>query len=221
MRSLVDGVRQARGDLDVREAFVDVQDPSVADAVADALGEDPAATAVVVPLLLSEGYHVRVDIANAVAPHHGRAIAAAPLGSDPRVVDVLIKRLAEANALPGDAVVLAAAGSSDPQALAAIGSVEAVLAGVHRGPVSVGFGSAAEPRVPAAVAAARDAGAPRVVVATYLLAPGHFFSWLAESGADVVAAPLCPDLSLVDVVLDHYCAAARRLTGAHTDRAGW
>ena len=77
--------------------------------------------------------------------------------------------------------------------------------------MTVGYGSAARPTVPDAVAAARAAGAPRVVVAAYLLAPGYFHDRLAEAGADVVTAPLAPDRRLVDVVLDRYSAAADRL----------
>src|SRR3712207_6874304 len=42
------------------------------------------------------------------------------------------------------------------------------------GPVTTGYGSAAAPPVADAVTAARRAGAERVVVAAYLLAPGHF-----------------------------------------------
>jgi sirohydrochlorin ferrochelatase len=83
--------------------------------------------------------------------------------------------------------------------------------------VSVGYGSAAEPTVPDAVVAARAAGAPRVVAASYLLAPGHFHDRIAESGADVVTAPLAPDRRLVDLVLDRYTAAADRL-GSVTGR---
>ncbi|NKY40020.1 sirohydrochlorin chelatase, partial [Cellulomonas septica] len=66
------------------------------------------------------------------------------------------------------------------------------------------------PRVPAAVAAARADLTPggRVVVASYLLAPGYFYDRVREAGADVVAAPLAPDPRLADVVLDRYDAVA-------------
>ena len=91
IHALIDGVRLARADLDVREAFVDVQEPEVADVVNEALAGDPEARAVVVPLLLSGGYHVHVDIARAVEAHPGRAVAAPALGPDGRVVDVLAR----------------------------------------------------------------------------------------------------------------------------------
>ncbi|WP_225753500.1 sirohydrochlorin chelatase [Actinotalea sp. Marseille-Q4924] len=229
--AILDGVRRRRPHLDVREAFVDVQQPEVADVVADAVidrdtsaaGGDAGAGAgaVVVPLLLSAGFHTHVDVARAVAGVPG-AVASGTLGPDERVVAVLADRLHEAGTRPGDAVVLAAAGSSDPRSSAA---VEAVADALRRlwphGPVTVGYGSAATPTVPEAVAAARadlgqDRGARggRVVVASYLLAPGFFQNRVLRAGADVVTAPLAPDERLVDVVLDRYDCAAAAAAGA-------
>ena len=59
---------------------------------------------------------------------------------------------------------------------------------------------------PAEVAAARAAGAERVVVAAYLLAPGHFHDKLQGAGADRVTAPLLPDERIAAVLLDRYDA---------------
>jgi sirohydrochlorin ferrochelatase len=73
--------------------------------------------------------------------------------------------------------------------------------------VTTGYGSAALPAVPDAVAAARRAGARRVVVASYLLAPGHFHDKLASTGADQVTAPLLPDDRIAAILLDRYDAA--------------
>jgi sirohydrochlorin ferrochelatase len=73
--------------------------------------------------------------------------------------------------------------------------------------VTTGYGSAAQPPVPDAVAAARRGGAERVVVASYLLAPGHFHDKLAGAGADLVTAPLLPDDRIAAVLLDRYDAA--------------
>ena len=53
-----------RPGLDVLEAYVDVQEPALPEVVA---GLPAGTAAVVVPLLLSVGYHVTVDIARAVA----------------------------------------------------------------------------------------------------------------------------------------------------------
>jgi sirohydrochlorin ferrochelatase len=199
--------RRLRPGLETWAAFVDVQPPTVADVVAELAAEGQRT--VVVPLLLSGGYHVHVDIAQAVERHR-TAVAARPLGPDPRLVEVLADRLVQAGADPADAstaVVLAAAGSSDPRSVADVEETAALLQRSWAGPVMIGYGSAARPTVPAAVTAAREAGAPRVVVAAYLLAPGHFHDQLAGAGADAVTAPLLPDERIAAVLLDRYDAA--------------
>jgi len=214
IRGLVASVRAARPGLEVREAFVDVQEPRVDAVVRTAL--DEGRDVVVVPLLLSAGFHVHVDIAAAVAAPDAaaapRAVAAHALGPDPRLIEVLARRLRAAGAGAGDAVVLAAAGSSDPRAARDVEAVvEGLRSGWTAGPVTVGYGAGCAPRVAEAVAAARLAGARRVVVASYLLAPGHFHGRLLAAGADVVTAPLVGDGVLVDVVLDRFDGASRTL----------
>ena len=184
IRDLVDRVACRRPELDVRLAYVDVQQPRVAEAVR---GLD----AVVVPLLLSAGYHVRVDIAEAVAANN--AVAAPPLGPDPALVRSLRQTLA-----PADAVVLAAAGSSDPAWRADIAAVAAQL-GAH-----VAYASGTDRRVPDVVAELREQGAQRIAVAAYLLAEGLFYRSLHRAGADAVTPPLCADPALADLVLARY-----------------
>ncbi|WP_426563175.1 sirohydrochlorin chelatase [Angustibacter sp. McL0619] len=213
VRSLVSAVAAARPGQEVREAFVDVQQPEVADVVREIT--DLGRAAVVVPLLLSIGYHVEVDVARAVA---GRdAVAAAALGPDERLTALLLERLHSRGLAPQDALVLAAAGSSDPQAGRAVERVAEALRHKHSGPVSVGYAAAARPSVAEAVAASRaDDGGRRVTVASYLLAPGHFHSLLGEAGADVVTDPLLPndgppDARLVELVLARYDAASATL----------
>ncbi|MCM3661880.1 sirohydrochlorin chelatase [Georgenia satyanarayanai] len=226
VRSILDDVRAARPGLNVREAFVDVQQPEVADVVASVVtGDGGSGRAVVVPLLLSGGYHVEVDIAEAVADHDGQpgqAVASPALGPDPRLVDLLAHRLTEAGVRPHDAVVVAAAGSSRSGAARDVERVADGLRDWHPGPVTVGYGAKARPSVPEAVAAARaaladasgpeqregDAATPRVVVAAYLLAPGYFYDRVLEAGADVVTAPLGADPRLTSIVLDRYDSAA-------------
>ncbi|MBT1001229.1 sirohydrochlorin chelatase [Paenarthrobacter sp. DKR-5] len=207
--ALAEQIRQLRPGLDVRETFVDVQHPQVPEVVA---GVEQGRHAVVVPLLLSVGYHVRVDIARAVRSREG-ITAAAPLGPDRRLAALLDRRLAEAGAAPEDAVVLAAAGSSDPHAARDVQQLAGMLAELRANRILAAYGASAEPDVPSAVAVLRKEGAPRVVIASYLLAPGYFHSQLLKAGADLVTQPLLPDESLARIALDRFDEALAKAAG--------
>ncbi len=183
IRALTDAVAVKRPDLDVRLTHVDVQQPRVADTMAG------VRDAVIVPLLLSTGYHVRVDIAEAA----GTTPVTPPLGPDPVLTGALARRLGDE-----DAVVLAAAGSSDPGWRADIAVIAAQL-GAH-----VAYASGAEPRVPDVVADLRARGAERVTIAAYLLAEGLFYRSLHRAGATRVTPPLCHDPAVADLVVRRY-----------------
>ncbi|MCU1481813.1 MAG: nitrite reductase small subunit [Subtercola sp.] len=209
IRALVDAVRDARPELSVIDSFVDVQTPDALSALEGLPARTPA---VVVPLLLSAGYHVHVDLARTAEqarPARSVDISAA-LGPDRRLASVLARRLNEAGLAGDDHVVLAAAGSSNAAAVIDCRQMGRLLAEQIGRKVTVSFISAAEPRVPAAVRTVRAShrGA-RVVVASYLLAPGYFADLAAESGADVTSAPLlaageAPPSELVDIVIERY-----------------
>jgi len=212
--AVVERVREMLADVPVAEAFVDVQQPDIDSVV----GAVPAgAASVVVPLLLSTGFHTRVDIARAVAAAPGPAVAAPALGPHPLLADLLAARLDAAGfGAPGDAVVLAAAGSSDPAAAVDVAGMAALLAGAIAVPVTVGFAAGAGTRIAAAVAEARRFGAKRVFAASYVLAPGHFADVIAAAGADVVTAPLAPDDAVAAVVVERYLAATAQAESAAT-----
>ena len=113
---------ELRPGLRVLEAYVDVQEPALPDVVTSVARE---VRVVVVPLLLTVGFHVQVDIAEAVASRPD-TVAAAPLGPDPRLAKLLDERLGK---LPhGWGIVLAAAGSSRPEAAEQIEVLAADLA---------------------------------------------------------------------------------------------
>jgi NAD(P)H-dependent nitrite reductase small subunit len=199
--ALVDVVRHTRPDLTVLDSFVDVQEPDVPTTMATLNARTPAT---IVPLLLSAGYHVHVDLADAArdaAPREVRVTGA--LGPDIRLATVLARRLAEAGLRDDDRVVLAAAGSSNDSAVADCHTVGAMLADQLGRDVTVSFISAAEPRVADAVTSERaiHPGA-RVVVATYLLAPGYFATLASQAGADVTSRPLLVDPLLPDPLSD-------------------
>jgi len=202
--ALVGAVAARRPDLDVRAAFVDVQQPDPPAVLATL---PTGRRARLVPLLLSAGYHVFVDLTEAAAAVPGAGVAPA-LGPDVRLAALLARRLGAAGLRDDDVVVLGAAGSSEVSAVRDCEIVAAQLAETIGHEVTVGYLSAAEPRLADAVAAQRVPGR-RVVVATYLLAPGFFADLAGRSGADVVTPPLLladepPATDLVDMVLERY-----------------
>jgi sirohydrochlorin ferrochelatase len=197
IEALLGRVRALRPGLVVRAAYLEIVPP----AVPDALAATPGAV-VVLPLLLSTGYHAAVDLPGLVADRLGAAVADV-LGPDPLLATALADRLHEAGWRAGDLVVLGVAGSSDPAAATAAERQAALLGAVLGTTVTVGYASAAEPSVAAAVAAAR-AGAGRVAVATYLLAPGAFGDRMAAAGADLVSAALGDHPAVAGLVLVRY-----------------
>lgn len=211
--SLVEGVRALSG-AETFETYVDVQHPQVDEVVASVAGP-----AVVVPLLLSPGFHTAVDIGRATAGRDD-VVASATLGPHPLLVDAIAERLHDAGLREGDHVVLAASGSSRPEAAAAVDEARDALRWLIDAPVTTGFASGAAQKVGAAVRAAREAGAGRVVIASYVLAPGHFAGLIASAGADVVTAPLgvAPhggaEPRLVQTILQRYEEGTAALAGA-------
>jgi sirohydrochlorin ferrochelatase len=202
----IDGLRAAvsalRPAVIVVQAYVDVQQPELSDVLR---GIGPA---VVVPVLLSSGYHVNVDIAEAVAAAAPQVRNASALGPDSDLVEVLAERLDDAAASPNHAVVLAAAGSSDRRAVTDVEQTANDLAKRRGQPVLPAYASAAEPRVDEAVAQLRSGGRP-VAIASYLLARGFFYDQLGRAGADVVTAPLLPHPAIARLVLRRYDDAIR------------
>ncbi|MCZ9882396.1 sirohydrochlorin chelatase [Arthrobacter sp. B2a2-09] len=210
IRQVMAEIEALRPGLTVVEAYVDVQEPELSGVVA---GLPEGTPAVVVPLLLSTGYHVKVDIPKAIKSRP-EVSAAPPLGPDPRLAELLAARLRDSGLGDDDGVLLAAAGSSLPD-----GSVDSEeqarqLAELLPNRVRVAYGASAEPNVPDGVAALRaeladaelteDGG--RVVVSSYLLATGYFHDQLSKAGADVVTAPLLPSPVLAEIALERYDA---------------
>ncbi|MFZ2176529.1 MAG: sirohydrochlorin chelatase [Rhodococcus sp. (in: high G+C Gram-positive bacteria)] len=183
-----------------RVAFVDVLGPSPAVVLRDIAG-----AAVVVPAFLASGYHVHTDVPREVADSgHPSAAVTGALGPDPVLADVLLRRLVDAGWQPGDSIVLAAAGSSDPRALRDVRRAAAMLSELVQSPVRIGYVATAEPRVPGVVAELRTQGRRRVFIASYLLAHGLFHARLADAGADGVAEPLGVDPAIVDLVAERF-----------------
>jgi len=202
--ALVEAVREASPHLDVREAFVDVQEPPVARVVDSVEG-----LAVVVPLLLAPGFHVHVDIEQAV--DRPSAVASRTLGPDARLTGVLLGRLADAGATTDDVIVLGAAGSTDARARRSVDAAARMLGAAWGSPVPVGYVGGTGTPIDEIVRDVSRSGR-RVVVASYLMAPGFFYDRLLGSGADVVTRPVLDGLDvdpdMVSLVLDRFAEAA-------------
>src|ERR1700748_505347 len=98
-------------DETVRVAFVDVLGPAP-DEVLRILHDEPT---VLVPALLSSGYHARAHVPRHVTASGHPAVTVTPaLGPSSELTRAMLDRLLEAGWRAGDHVVLAAAGTSDP-----------------------------------------------------------------------------------------------------------
>ena len=201
IRNLLRAVAARRPRIRVHAAFVELTPPGLTELLAALDG-----TAVVVPLLLGRGHHVGVDVP-AAARERAETVVTPPLGPDPLLAQVLADRLRNRGGPRADAVVLGAAGSRDPAAAEDAQRMAGWLRAELGASVTVGYAAAARPSVAAVVTAARAAGARRVAVASYLLAPGHFDRLVRGCGADVVTAPMSSHPAVADVVLARYDAA--------------
>ncbi|GAB3833474.1 sirohydrochlorin chelatase [Kribbella italica] len=231
IHALTREIARQRPGLPVSLGFVDVDRPALPSLV-DRVVADSNQT-VIVPLLLSSGYHVSTDVQAEAHRRPHQVSAAGPLGPHPVLAQILADRLIEGLAGGGDrttgsvadalgdgrrrfadrlrgvdSVVLAAAGSSDHRALLACSRVAAELAAVVDRPVEVGCVSGAGERLGAVLA--RTSG--RVAVATYLLAPGFFadrVAGLAAQAGAVATQPLGADPRLAALALHRYDEALR------------
>jgi sirohydrochlorin ferrochelatase len=217
--------RRGLGAPDLRTAYLGHAPPSLPQVMSTI---EAGRRVRVLPLLLTAAYHSKADIPRLltrVASEFPRLQVSygETLGPHPRLLNALERRLAESDP-DGDrartGVVLAAAGSSDPEANATIARLAAQWqdrAGWFA--VRPAYASAADPSPAAAVTGLLEAGAPRVVVATYLLAPGFFADRIRTSslaaGASAVSPALGACTELADVLLDRFAeTGTRRLTAA-------
>ncbi|MFD0293346.1 sirohydrochlorin chelatase [Streptomyces sp. NPDC127118] len=221
VHALTARVRSLRPGLRVETGFLDFNAPSVP-RVLERLAAQGAREVIALPLLLTRAFHAKSDIPAVLrAARTGlprlRVRQAEVLGPSPLLNAALERRLREAGIRPGDrsstGLVLASAGSTDPEAIAVIAEIARELR--HTGWCSVrpAFASAASPagfpRTEDAVRALRAEGVRRVAVAPYVIAPGRLPDRIAEgaSGADVLADVLGPAPELARLLLTRYDGA--------------
>ncbi|HET8602792.1 MAG TPA: sirohydrochlorin chelatase [Marmoricola sp.] len=223
VEALVAEVRTLRPDLRIETAFLELSRPRF-DKVVDKLVRAGFDEIVVVPLLFSEAYHARVDVPSVVAEanarHEGLEVRATRvLGLETAFLEVLDLRLRDAlreqRVRELDALVLAAAGSSDPLANQAVARLARVWGARHHLPVTAAFASAAPPATGEAVRAFRREGRRHVAVGSMFLAPGFLPDRAAElaleAGAVAVSAPLGAHPELARTILARYAVGAVEL----------
>jgi sirohydrochlorin ferrochelatase len=225
VHALVRRVRAARPGLRVETGFLDFNLPSV-QGVLETLAAEGVEDVVALPLLLTRAFHAKADIPAVLrdAPPRLRIRQAEVLGPSPLLLAGLERRLYEAGLSPADksstGVVLASAGSTDPEAIAVIAAIAREWRHTGWCAVRPAFASASLPRTEDAVRELRAFGCRRVAVAPYVIAPGRLPDRIAagarEAGADVLAEVLGPSPELAELLLRRYTAAlgAGQLTAA-------
>ncbi|HWI43536.1 MAG TPA: sirohydrochlorin chelatase [Nocardioides sp.] len=221
--ALVDQTKALRPDLRIEKAFLDLAKPDF-QKVVDKLVRAGYDEIVVVPLLLVEAFHAHVDVPEAIAAatarHPGLQIRATEvLGLEPRFLEVLDERMREALSAARvrelDALVLAAAGSTDPLANQAVARLARLWGAHHRLPVTAAYASAAPPATGEAVRAFRAEGRRHIAVASLFLAPGNLPDRAAElaleAGAIAVSEPLGAHPEIARTILARYAVGAVEL----------
>ena len=175
-------------------SYVELSAPLFEDVVA--ASEEPT---VVVPLLLSTGFHVRQDLPRMAGRAGGSLLMGRQLGPHRLLAELQLERLREAGAQPGAGrLVMVAAGSSDELATRDLDRAADLLSGLWGSAVAVATLSALGRR-PAEVVRPGDAVSP------YLLSPGFFADRARDeslaAGAALVADVMGPHRLVVDLVV--------------------
>lgn len=208
VRALLDKVRALRPGLPVRLGHIELNEPLLPDTLA-ALDTDEA---ILVPLLLSRGYHVKRDIPEMAAEARVNARVAPALGPHPLLVEALYARLVEAGwrtrmddaTRRESAVILAAAGSRDPESKLDTSHTAHLLANRLGVPVIPAYATTAAPTVQDALRTLAARGRTRVAIASYFTAPGRFATECAQAAPWIASAPLGTHPAMARLLLHRY-----------------
>lgn len=217
VHTLVERVRALAPGVRVEAAFLDFDTVTVP-GLLERLYAEGVREVVALPLLLTRAFHAKADLPGVLRGCAARlpllrVRQAGVLGPSPLLVAALERRLGEAGVELGQrgstGVVLASAGSSDPEANAVIADIAREWRRTGWCAVRPAFASACgpgRPRTEDAVAALRAGGARRVVVAPYVLAPGRLPDRIAAGSteADVLAPVLGAAPEVARLVLHRY-----------------
>lgn len=204
------GTRQAAGNEVAREitaaagaalgveavcSYVELCEPLFESVVAAS-----GAPTIVVPLLLSTGFHLRQDLPRMARAAAGPLVLGRPLGAHHLLAEAQVAQLLAAGATRGSGrLVLVAAGSSDPLATRDLTRAAELLGLAWGAPGSVEVATlSALGRRPAEVVRPGD------LVSPYLLSPGFFADRARreslEAGAALVADVIGPHPLVVELV---------------------
>ncbi len=226
-RGLVDRVRTMLPGVRVLDCYVELDTPTIPDAVAAGLAQDPDRHVVVVPLMLGTGGHVRHDIPEGIGTGRaqvdaGQVTYTPHLGPDPRLRAAVRERIAAAlgDWTPEEtAVIFLGRGCSVPEANADHERLGRML--LEEGgyaDVVTGFIQVARPGLSGALDRAYSHGGRQIVVMPHYLFPGRLQRWAQQQTADwaskhpdaeVRVAEVIGDCDeLAAVVVDRFLAAA-------------
>lgn len=231
-RALVARVRAMLPGVQVLDSYVELDIPTIAEAVAAGLAADADDHVVVVPLMLGTGGHVRDDIPEGIAAGRaevgrGEVTYTAHLGPDPRLRAAARERIAAAAAdwsAAETSVVFLGRGCSVPEANAdhvRLGRLLLEEAGYAD--LVTGFIQVSQPDLGAALDRAYAHGGRRIVVLPHYLFPGRLQRWAQQQtdawaqrhpDAEVRVADVLGDCDeLAGVVVDRFREAVAARMG--------
>ena len=203
--AVVDHVRRLAPARGIHTAYLDHHPPSATDVARGLTG------GVLVPLLLTRATHVRGDVpvsaAEMTAVGRGAYAVAGALGPD-ELLFVACEELLAAGGFARDertAVVLFAGGSSDREAIAAIGAAAAARSGRGWGPWTVAALAGGDTLAEVVARLHADPEADRVLVVSYMIADGvlrdRMVAQAGEVGVEFVPGTLSETDALAELVL--------------------
>lgn len=183
--------------------FLGFNDPTPL-AVAESLARAGHSRLTLVPLLLTDAYHSRVDIpeaARSIRDELGVDVSLAPPVGDTGLAHSLTRSLPSV-----DAVVVSAAGTSVESGRAHVADVARVVGNLLEVPALEAFATGPGNRPGEAVRRLRAGGARRVAALHYFIAPGMLCDRAVEdaleAGADFAGPPLGPSTELLRLLED-------------------
>jgi sirohydrochlorin ferrochelatase len=223
VREIVATTKQLRPDLRIEAAFTAGAAPALP-RVVSSLASRGHQEIVVVPLLVASTDQAELDVIAAVdaATHVSsdvRVRAGDLIGADAALLAVLDERLrtalSAARVRELDALVLAAAGSSDARAAGSIARLARLWSGRHHLPTSIAYANASPPSTGEAVRDWRRQGKRHVAVGSLFITSGPHAERAAElaleAGACAVSAPLGAHHELSRLIVSRYSVGALEL----------